>query len=674
MLTRLPIERYEQLARTTRPNLPVLKSVGLSVGIRGPTEPCTGYGQHVQYTADALTSAGYTVHVENTRSQAGSELKLGAHHLLIETPDFTQPSDWWFTMHETTRLPWDAFQRLNAAKHVIVPSTWNASCFNAQGLSGEIHVCPLGVNLALYRPKPRPPGNPFTFGVFGTPSLSNAVRKNFGLAVQAFRMAFGGRAGVRLQIKQLPTCSTLGLAGAGVEVISAIYTEQQIATWLQTIDVLVMPSRCEAFGFTSLQAMACGIPVIAAPYGGPADYLGEHNGYLVDFDIVPVRGAYAETGMWAELKVESMAQAMLHSYGDHKRSAKGSAALSTARKYGWDAYATRLSDILNSTGFFSRKQTVYKPSVVIKPGRVGVDDVVRFYADHPGSSKPKLGRTFDPETHTLTNTPTGMGDSIMMTDLPRAAALSRRQGSSYLSSPHFRDLIQFNPYYRDRHCPVWVSLSQVQMEYDLGPGHNFQKVRRLFNLPVDPRPSGCVIVPGGTVKRNRVSLHFEPGVHAISQRAHIHPRAREVYPENLDIVRAFIKRHPELEFFEVGGCVLQNDVPNLSHLPLPSVIHEMASCSLHIGIISGPYHLANALGVRTIVVINFPEPSMFMLPCMKNVDAVESEWLYPQSHVLHQDTDSPHWPRFTLKTLEMAYQGETYPYEDPTPFLNLVNG
>lgn len=651
------------------------------ISLRGPLEAATGYGQHVLYTAQCLKEAGYAVGIEPSRTSpqaiaAHSELvvaKAGTPHLLIETPDCTIPSDYWFTMHETTRLAWDAFQRVSTARHLIVPCSWNAVCFNAQGVPAQLHICPLGINHSVFYPGAPKRSGPFVFGVFGTPSQSNAVRKNFAHAVRAFHAAFDRRAGVELQIKQLPTCSTVGYNLPNVSVIADVFTEVQIADWLRNIDVLILPSRCEAFGFTALQAMACGKPVIGCAFGGPADYLTDLNAYLVQYALIPVRGTHMETGLWAEPSLDSTVAAMQAAYNNRDEVVrKGVEAVKTAAHYSWSAYATKLQTILRSTGFFENcKQPVYRPSFRISSPRVGVDDLVNFYADHPGSSKPKLDMRFEPEKYTLTNTPTGMGDSVMLTDLPRAAAQVQRVGTSYLSSPHFRDLIQFNPFYTDAHHPVWVSLSSLQQRFDLGPGHNLQKARRAFGLPVDPRPAGCIVVPG-VRPSNRVSLHFEAGVHAASQRQMYHPRAREIYPENLAVIREFIRAHPELDFFEVGGRVLSDTVPSLVHLPLPAVVCEMAACCLHIGIISGPYHVANALGVRTIVIINFPSPNDFMLPCLKNVDVVESEWLYPQSHVLHQDQDSPHWPKFSLRTLEMAYNGETYPYADPSPFLSLV--
>ena len=37
--------------------------------------------------------------------------------------------------------------------------------------------------------------------------------------------------------------------------------------WYQALDLLVAPQRWEGFGLTPLEAMACGVPVIATTVG-----------------------------------------------------------------------------------------------------------------------------------------------------------------------------------------------------------------------------------------------------------------------------------------------------------------------------------------------------------------------------------------------------------------------
>lgn len=51
---------------------------------------------------------------------------------------------------------------------------------------------------------------------------------------------------------------------------------------LRASDVLVLPSLYECGGAVALEAMACGLPVVATRWGGPADYVDERSGILVE--------------------------------------------------------------------------------------------------------------------------------------------------------------------------------------------------------------------------------------------------------------------------------------------------------------------------------------------------------------------------------------------------------
>lgn len=52
----------------------------------------------------------------------------------------------------------------------------------------------------------------------------------------------------------------------------------------QACDCFVLPSKFETFGVVYLEAMACGIPVIATRCGGPNEFVNNSNGILVDVD------------------------------------------------------------------------------------------------------------------------------------------------------------------------------------------------------------------------------------------------------------------------------------------------------------------------------------------------------------------------------------------------------
>jgi len=62
-----------------------------------------------------------------------------------------------------------------------------------------------------------------------------------------------------------------------------VLPQEELPLYYGAADVFVLPSRYELFGIVMLEAMACGVPVVATRFGGPAEVIthGE-NGFLVD--------------------------------------------------------------------------------------------------------------------------------------------------------------------------------------------------------------------------------------------------------------------------------------------------------------------------------------------------------------------------------------------------------
>lgn len=68
--------------------------------------------------------------------------------------------------------------------------------------------------------------------------------------------------------------------------LHAPVSHEEIVTYYQACDFLVLPSRREGFGLSLAEAIACGKPVISTKSGGPEDIVRPENGYLVEPEYV----------------------------------------------------------------------------------------------------------------------------------------------------------------------------------------------------------------------------------------------------------------------------------------------------------------------------------------------------------------------------------------------------
>lgn len=92
-------------------------------------------------------------------------------------------------------------------------------------------------------------------------------------------------------------------------------------------NVFVLPSAYETFGVVYMEAMACGLPVIATKCGGPEDFVNETNGILLPLNI----------------SEDDLAKAMIEMFNNYDKYNSKDISKDTITKFGEESFVNRIS-------------------------------------------------------------------------------------------------------------------------------------------------------------------------------------------------------------------------------------------------------------------------------------------------------------------------------------------
>jgi alpha-1,6-mannosyltransferase len=163
---------------------------------------------------------------------------------------------------------------------VLAPSRVMVEQLEEMGVHGAVHQ-PLGIDASVFRPQRR----------------DETLRQHLGLDPGTRLLIYAGRftqdkkLHVLIEaVRKLGDPYHLVLVGGGdtlprapqLTVIPFQRDQRQLARLLASCDVLVHPGDRETFGLIVLEAMACGLPVVATNSGGVAELIDQETGILAE--------------------------------------------------------------------------------------------------------------------------------------------------------------------------------------------------------------------------------------------------------------------------------------------------------------------------------------------------------------------------------------------------------
>ncbi|QTE30228.1 glycosyltransferase [Pengzhenrongella sicca] len=268
-----------------------------------------------------------------------------------------------YTMLEVTGLPKTWVDGCNAMDEVWVPASFNVDTFRSSGVTVPIQVMPLGVDDVYFNTqiKGERISEAFTFlSVFEW-----GERKAPEVLLRAFAQEFSRKENVmlllsvfnrdpsidvRAEIAKLDLPKTARI----VVMINPEFAGYQMGSLYRSADCFVLPTRGEGWGQPVLEAMACGLPVIATGWSGVTDFLDEEVGFPLEYSMAPAeaRCVYYDGFDWAEPDKDHL-QARMREVVNGSDVAKKRGALAAQRvtdQFTWRHSAERIATRLREIG------------------------------------------------------------------------------------------------------------------------------------------------------------------------------------------------------------------------------------------------------------------------------------------------------------------------------------
>jgi alpha-1,6-mannosyltransferase len=217
--------------------------------------------------------------------------------------------------------------------HVVTTSAFGERELEAAG-ARSIRRVPLGVDLEVFRPHPVALRASVPVRLVYSGRLS--TEKSPHTAVETIRVLREWGIDAQLDVYGTgPQLASLTRRGAGLPVIfhGHLGDRSQLAAKLAHADLVLAPAACETFGLSVLEALACGVAVVAAAGSGAAELVSAEPG-----------GASPAAGIAVEATARGMAGGVVELLG-HCAPERAAAARARASQFPWSASVGQMLDI-----------------------------------------------------------------------------------------------------------------------------------------------------------------------------------------------------------------------------------------------------------------------------------------------------------------------------------------
>jgi tetratricopeptide (TPR) repeat protein len=217
---------------------------------------------------------------------------------------------WEFTTHRA-----DFVEIYKNAVEIWTPSTYSRQSFINSGLDfNKVQVIPNGIDPELFKPT----GNSYKLQTGKRFKLlfvgGTIFRKGIDILLSAYKKTFTANDNICLVIKDLGGDTFYKGQNAKeyiermksdpnnpeIEYIDSYLDEEQMASLYRACDLFACPYRGEGFSLPTLEAMACGLPVVVTDGGATDDFVVDSCGWKVPSTLKSIGDKIDDKPMTAE--------------------------------------------------------------------------------------------------------------------------------------------------------------------------------------------------------------------------------------------------------------------------------------------------------------------------------------------------------------------------------------